>query len=434
MAASGLRNFKEIIQNKAYRINPNDRKIFEQGDLQSFFGLSEDDVIEFIMYDFSENQLPQKNNGLVRYISLTTENISDYFLLAEGTVLTKNNLPSEYFIDVERLIKEAGYENGLFKTQISLINKRLGSYKLDDKVWISEISPSRTELRLFPLEKSPNIDDIKERFGIFYNNGDFRNDIIYNALRLVESINPSVIDDFIKNTYGQGWYEKLKTEYKIFNFDSFSANVHKKFVESAYYEFTNRISDVKDLNYGKPRKTKPRLQLAENTIVKRLSELIVNSINFYLSQKDEQLSATSINANIASMDDATAILQSKSSDIQIDTKVPELKTVIIEKPTQSEKKLQFKKKIAVEFPTDTPPEVIVQPVEVENPKTGEIKTIEVPPDNDIDVLPIVIETPGPSTGGGGGGGFTGGGFTEIDRGDGRIGRDRIYEGGRENIQ
>ena len=196
MAASGLKNFKEIIQNKAYRINPNDRKIFEQGDLQSFFGLSEDDVIEFIMYDFSENQLPQKDNGLVRYVSLTNQNINDYFLLAEGTVMTKNNLPSEYFIDVERLINEAGYANGLFKTQISLINKRIGSYKSDDKVWISEISPSRTEVRVFPLEKSTNISDIKERFNIFYNNGDFRSDTIYNALRLVESINASIICSF----------------------------------------------------------------------------------------------------------------------------------------------------------------------------------------------------------------------------------------------
>ena len=36
MAAAGLKNFKEVIQNKAYRINPNDRKIFEEGDLQTF--------------------------------------------------------------------------------------------------------------------------------------------------------------------------------------------------------------------------------------------------------------------------------------------------------------------------------------------------------------------------------------------------------------
>jgi len=430
MAASGLKNFKEIIQNKAYRINPNDRNIFEQGDLQSFFGLSEDDVIEFIMYDFSENQLPQKDNGLVRYISLTNENINDYFLLAEGTVMTKNNLPSEYFIDVERLIKEAGYANGLFKTQISLINKRIGSYKQDDKVWISEISPTRTEIRLFPLEKSANINDIRERFGIFYNNGDFRSDIIYNALKLVESINSSVIDDFIKNTYGQGWYEKLKTEYKISNFDSFTVSVHKKFVESAYYEFTNRISDIKDLNYGKPRKTKPRLQLAEDTIIKRLSELIVNAINFYLTQKDEQLNSTSINSRIESLDSAPAILQSKSSDIEIETKLPELKIVTIENPKQNEKKLGFIKKLKGETPIAEPEPKITFPVEKENPTTGEIITIEQPPvDNKRDELPIIIETP---TGGGGGGG--GGSFTEVDRGDGRIGRDRIYEGGRENIQ
>lgn len=428
MAASGLKNFKEIIQNKAYRINPNDRNIFEQGDLQSFFGLSEDDIIEFIIYDFSENQLPQKDNGLVRYISLTTENINDYFLLSEGTMMTRNNMPSEYFIDVERLIKEAGYANGLFKTQISLINKRLGSYKPDDKVWISEISPSRTEVRLFPLEKSSNINDIKERFGIFYNNGDFRSDIIYNALKLVESINASTIDDFIKNTYGQGWYEKLKTEYKISNFDLFSVNVHRKFVESAYYEYTNRLSDIKDLNYGKPRKTKPRLQLSENTIIRRLSELIVNSINFYLTQKDEQLNSTSINLRIESIDDAPNILQSKSSDIQIETTLPELKIVTIEKPQQSEKKLGFIKKLKGETPVTEPEPKITFPVERENPATGEIITIEQPVENKRNELPTIIETP--TTGGGSGGG----GFTEVDRGDGRIGRDRIYEGGRENIQ
>jgi hypothetical protein len=432
MAASGLKNFKEIIQNKAYRINPNDRNIFEQGDLQSFFGLSEDDVIEFIMYDFSENQLPQKNNGLVRYISLTTENINDYFLLSEGTMMTRNNLPSEYFIDVERLIKEAGYANGLFKTQISLINKRLGSYKPDDKVWISEISPSRTEVRLFPLEKSSNISDIRERFGIFYNNGDFRSDIIYNALKLVESINSSVIDDFIKNTYGQGWYEKLKTEYKISNFDSFSVAVHRKFVESAYYEFTNRLSDIKDLNYGKPRKTKPRLQLSENTIIRRLSELIVNSINFYLTQKDEQLNSTSVNSRIESIDDAPNILQSKSSDIQIETKLPELKIVTIEKPEQSEKKLGLIKKLKGETPVTEPEPKITFPVEKENPTTGEVITIEQPVDDRRNELPIIIETPTGGSGGGGGGGSS----DYFERGGG-YGREQVFErdmNQRENIQ
>lgn len=398
MAAAGLVNFKEVIQNKAYRINPNDRKLFEQGDLQSFFGLSEDDIIEFIMYDSSENQLPQKNNGLVRYISLTNENIKDYFLIAEGTFMTRNNLPSEYFIDVERLINEAGYANGLFKTQVSLLNKRVGSYKQDDKLWIAEISPSRTEVRLFPLEKSNNIDDIKERFGILYKNGDFRSDIIYNAIKLVESVKSDVIDDFIKKTYGDGWYAKLKTEYKIADFDSFSVGVHRKFVESAYYEFTNRISDIGDINYGKPRKTSPRLQLSETTILRRISELIVNSINFYLSQKDEQLSSLSVNANIESLDTAPFILQSKESDIQIETNLPELRIVTIEKSTQSETKLSFNKRLEDELPINKLPSTIIHPVEVVNPVTGQIITIETPFENKSELLPTIIETP---TGGGG---------------------------------
>ena len=63
-----LQNFKDIINNKAYRIQSKDRDIFEKGNLQSFFGFSNKDAIEFIVYDANDNQLPQKDWGLVRYI------------------------------------------------------------------------------------------------------------------------------------------------------------------------------------------------------------------------------------------------------------------------------------------------------------------------------------------------------------------------------
>ena len=43
--------------------------------------------------------------------------ITDYFLIAEGTLLEQYRFPKEYFIDAERLLKEAGYENGVFKTK-----------------------------------------------------------------------------------------------------------------------------------------------------------------------------------------------------------------------------------------------------------------------------------------------------------------------------
>lgn len=435
MAAEGLKNFKEVVQNKAYRINPNDRKIFEDGDVQSFFGLSEDDCIEFILYDSSENQLPQQGFGLVRYIPLTTTNINDYFLLTEGTMMTKNNLPSEFFIDVERLIKEAGYANGIFKTQISLLNKRLGSYKEKDKVWIGEISPSRTEVRLFPLENSPNIYDIKQRFGIFYNNGDFKSDTVYNVFKMIEATSPSIIVDTIKRTYGESFYNKLKAEYKIQNMDTFAANVHKKFLESAHYEYTNRVSDVRDLSYGKPRKTIPPLQLSEDGIMKTLSFLVTNAVNFYLLQKDEQLNSVATTAKEQSLDEVRDILQTKSIDTKIDTTLPATKIVYTEKAPVEETQLGFKKKLKKELPIDpgpininlpSPKEIepdVITPKEKENPVTGEIIKIDTPP-KFVAEEPITVETPVI----GSGGGRSGGGnnyYGERDLGTG-LGRERDF--------
>jgi hypothetical protein len=407
MAAAGLKNFKEIVQNKAYRINSNDRKIFEEGDLQSFFGLSEDDLIEFIIYDASENQLPQKGFGNIRYIPLTTENINDYFLLAEGTTMTRNNLPSEFFIDIERLIKEAGYINGIFKTQVSLLNKRLGSYKEDDKLWIGEISPSRTEIRLFPLEKSPNIKDIKERYNIFYTGGEFRTDTIINVLKMVQATTPSLIADTIKKTYGENFYNKLKTEYKIQNFDTFIESIHSKFLQSAEYEFTNRISNLKDVNYGKPKSTKPPLQLSEKTIMEILSMLIINAINAFLPAKDEQLNSLSTNVRDTSLDDARTILQTQESDIQIDAKIPEQKITYIEKPNTTDVRRNFIRQLPIESPVEGPLPPVVMPIEIEDPGTGDIirrpgRPIE---DDDFRDEPIRIEIPvSPVSSGGGGGG------------------------------
>ena len=120
-----IKTFKEIIDNKGYRISKKDRDIFEDGTLQSFFGFSDADLIEFIAYDVNDNQLPLQINPagdttLVKYIPLTDENIRNYFLIAEGTKLQLGNFPKEYFIDVEQILNESGYAEGIFKTQVTL--------------------------------------------------------------------------------------------------------------------------------------------------------------------------------------------------------------------------------------------------------------------------------------------------------------------------
>ena len=148
-----IKSFKEILDNKGYRISSKDRQIFEEGTLQSFFGFSDSDMIEFIIYDANDNQLPQGEFGeLVKYIPFNSQNIRDYILIPEGTYFQAFQFPKEYFIDVERLIREAGYNNGIFKTQITLLNKRVGFESPNEKLWIKEISPSRTEVKLLPLK------------------------------------------------------------------------------------------------------------------------------------------------------------------------------------------------------------------------------------------------------------------------------------------
>lgn len=316
-----IRNIKEIIDNKGYIINPADRKIFEEKDLQSFFGFSNNDAIEFIIYDVNDNQLPQQNGELVRYVSLSNQNINDYFLIADGTLFQKYKLPNEYFIDAERLLKEAGYTNGIFKTQTTLINKRVGSERLFDKLWIQEISPSRTEVRLFPLKEGVITNpELKERYDIFVNGGDFREDTVSNAIRFIEKINPQQITTYLQAKYTIEWLTELILEFKIRNIEEFSTIIYNTFVESAIYEFTNRISKLNDINYGKPKNSTPSVSLSSQDIVNVCRTILVDIINYYLPQQDIKQFTTTSSTFVSSIDDTSKILQRYESDTIIPSK------------------------------------------------------------------------------------------------------------------
>jgi hypothetical protein len=407
--------FKDVVDSKGYRINSKDREIFERGDLQSFFGLSDADAIEFIIYDVNDNQLPQTKYGLVRYVPLTTQNIRDYFLIADGTLFQAFNFPNEYFIDIERLIKEAGYNNGIFKTQITLVNKRVGSDSKFDKLWISEISPSRTEVRLLPLKRPETINsELFERYGIFLRDGEFREDTIVYAINFIEKVNPSLIATAIKAKYSDAWFDKMRNEFKIQSFDIFVNSVHNKFMQSAIYEFTNRISDVKDLNYGKPKATKPTLELSKNTIKDTCYKLVIKAIDYYLLTPDVVYGTTYDVGTDESLDIVGQVLQRTASDINIDTTPPEIKQVERIKVKQLDKEVKLEKEKEKEIPpapepTPLEPQPDPEPIPKFNPP---------------------VESP--SYGGGGGGGA----YFERDYGTG-YGREQVFERDmrqRENIQ
>jgi hypothetical protein len=411
-----IRNIKELINNKGYVINPNDRKIFEEEDLQSFFGFSESDAIEFIIYDINNNQLPQGDGNLVRYIPLNSQNINDYFLIQDGTLFQKYKLPSEYFIDAERLLAEAGYTNGIFKTQITLINKRAGSQKSYDKLWINEISPSRTEVRLFPLKEGVSINSqLQERFNIFINDGDFREDTIAYALEFIETIDPTKLSSFVRSKYGNVWVDELISEFKIKDFDVFLNNIYVKFRQASIYEFTNRISKIDDINFGKPKPTKPKIELSKESVVNICKQLLTYIVNYYLPQQNVKLTNTTSNTFESSVDPVSDILQTSESDVVIISKQVELEVKSVTKPN-------------INIISTTIERLIKEEIEIP------IKTIITPIEEPIYIAPVVEEQIVYSTPTGGGGG--GGGFVENDFGTG-FGRERVVDGNlvdRQNIQ
>lgn len=410
-----IKTFKEILNNQGYRISSNDRKIFEEGNLESFFGFGEKDAIEFIVYDLNDNQLPQINDELVRYVPITTANIKDYFLIAEGTVLKKNQFPTEYFIDVERLLREAGYDNGIFKTQITLLNKRVGSEAASDSLWVAEISPSRTEVRLLPLKKGLQLNpELKKRFDLFINNGEFRDDTINLAFNFIEKVNPSVIDNFLKSKYSTKWLDKMVSEFKIKDFDTFSTRVFEKFVEASFYEFTNRISDIKDVKYGKPKTERPVIELSVNEIENICKRILIMCIDFYLSKPDVKKEATYDAGLDDSVDIVGKVLQRIDSNNTIDTSSPIIKKAEVIKPILTSKELKLEEEIKKQIPPPPPPQ--------------DIKILPPPPP--IEIVTPIEEPPyvPPSSGGGGGGGSIYREYDTLDRqnlADGGMGRERI---------
>ena len=387
-----IQTIKEIINSKGYLIDSKDRQIFENGDLRSFFGLSTNDAIEFIIYDVNNNQLPQSDGKLVRYIPLSTENIRDYLLIADGTIFQRYQLPKEYFVDVERLLREAGYDNGIFKTQITLVNKRIGSDYVTDKLWISEISPSRTEVRLFPLKKNQRpeiLQNLQERFDLFKRDGEFREDTINEAFAYVEKINPSTIGTYLKVKYSDAWFSTLVDEYKISDFDKFLTEIHSKFLEGCVYEFTNRISNINDINYGKPKTEQVSISLDVATIKANIQRILASVLKNYLLQPDVKISSDITKVTNNSVDDVEQILITSKSDIIIQPKEkePVLTKIEFKKPAVTETKKDLDNKID---------ELIKDTTVIKDTKTPIVISTPV---NEPDYIP----TPPPTYSGGSGG-------------------------------
>jgi hypothetical protein len=350
-----IRTIKEIIDTRGYVIDSRDRAVFQEGDIQSFFGLSDNDAIEFIVYDANDNQLPQNGFGLVRYIKLSTPNIRDYFLISDGIKLTQNELPTEYFIDVERLLREAGYNNGIFKVQITLINKRLGSENKDDRIRISQISPSRTELKVLPLNREGTPQSLLDRFSIIQRGDGFREDTEIALNAFLDQLNPINVNSDILNRYGENWVDRLRSDFKLSgDLENTITDIYNRFYEAINYEFQNRISDQLDNNYGNPKQTTPSENLSVETILNKCNDILLQTINIVLPEQNVQTDVRERITKNSSVNDIKRIIQQRVGN--------EVTNIVLEMSTRTDngfKTEMDKIRNIIQIPTEPPSERVI---------------------------------------------------------------------------
>lgn len=324
------KSFKDIIDKRGYKVSKADRAIFEREIGKSYFGMGVSDMIEFVLYDSNNNQLPQGDTKLmVRYIPLDAENIRKYFLITQNTINIRLNGASEYIIDIEKLIVEAGYSNGVFKSQVTLLNRRVGSERIEkDKLWIHEISPSRTEIRVLPLEDQQQrvLPDLKERLDIILNKKDFRDDTIYFVKSMIESIKVAdVLKTFLtingSVVSGENYVKLIQAEFKIQNWDLFVNQVREKLIEGAQYFVENRDWNISSNNYGKPLSTPRNLELSVNKIVETLNSILIKVIDKYLPKRTYQEENILTLDEQITLDEVKQLLKTVTSGTKYDTNV-----------------------------------------------------------------------------------------------------------------
>ena len=118
MSIKKYTNFEQInskAENKGQFLQKDDLFIVSKTEIEETdFGDCKHDVMEVSVYDVNNNLLPQKTGNNVAYIK--TGDIKNYMYK-----ITNKSGQTELAIDVEKLLKNLGYSNGILKVNINLM-------------------------------------------------------------------------------------------------------------------------------------------------------------------------------------------------------------------------------------------------------------------------------------------------------------------------
>lgn len=281
-------------QNEGQFLQAEDLFIVSKNEIEDTdFGDCKYDVMEVSVYDINSNLLPQKSGNNVAYVK--KQDIKNYMYS-----LVNKGGQKELAINIEKLLKDLGFTNGILKVNINFVRNKVGSDNTSQRVWIQEISPSREEIRIIPLKTSDeNINNItKYEFKKINNlSKDFKyyKKNILDALDKFESNSLSVIDDALIAKFGNDFRAVVRHDFGLRDLDGFNKRIFENFRDSIRNWVNNRYYDVSQSNFGKPSET--RFEDCEQYDFNMLLTEIQSILNNCISANIKTLKRRGVNYN-----------------------------------------------------------------------------------------------------------------------------------------
>lgn len=248
---TNIEDINSKVSNEGQFLQKDDLFIVSKNEIETTdFGNCKYDVMEVSVYDISNNLLPQKSGNNISYIK--TDDIKNYLY-----EITNKGGQKELAIDVEKLLKDVGYTNGILKVNINFVRYKVGSEDVLERVWIQEISPSREEIRILPLKtkfENTTNKNKKEFKDLALLNTEFKysKNALLNTINSFENTFLEKIDSALETKFGKDFFNTLRKDFGLTKFSDLRTKIYKDFKISVDYYLNNKAYNIKEQNYGKP--------------------------------------------------------------------------------------------------------------------------------------------------------------------------------------
>ena len=363
MAIKKYTNFEAVnakTENEGKYLQLDDQFIVTKNEIQETdFGECKYDVMEVSVYDINNNLLPHKTGNNVAYIK--TGDIKNYLYN-----VTNKGGNKELAIDIEKLLNDLGFTNGILKVNINFVRYRVGTENESTRVWIQQISPSREEIRILPLKtKDDNINKITKKE--FTNINNLSKDFKYYKKNILDSLDDfemkslTTIDDVMVRKFGNDFINILRKDFGLRDFGTFRTRIFENFRESIKHWLNNRYYDVSDSTFGKP--SEIRFIDCDQYYFESLLDDMKNILNNCISFNIKTLNRRSVQYNVVPKEFSVVELRKniKNTLESFDTFVEKKKTVF--RPD----KYDLKPKVRGVEPIIQEPPITISPIEITLP-------------------------------------------------------------------